>query len=216
MTRHLTRSALALAALTMMAACGSAGAKGAAQVASVAGDATTTTTAATGSDASEADAQQAMLDFAACMREHGVDMPDPQFNGDGNGTFTVGGGPGGDGNDVDKAKLDEAQKACQPYLDKVKSNAPPMDPAKIEEEKQKLLAFAQCMRDHGIDFPDPQISTDGGGLQVQMGGPGMDANSPGFKEANEACSKDAGLPGFGTNGGEGSGPAIAVNSGTTP
>jgi hypothetical protein len=215
MTRHLTRSALALAALTTMAACGSAGAKGAAQVASVASDATTTTTAAAGGNTSEADAQQAMLDFAACMREHGVDMPDPQFNGDGNGTFTVG-GPGIGGTDVDKAKLDEAQKTCQPFLDKVRSNMPPPDPAKMEEEKQKLLAFAQCMRDHGIDFPDPQINTDGGGLQVQLGGPGMDPNSPGFKEANDACSKDAGLPGFGTAGGEGSGPAIAVTSDSTP
>jgi hypothetical protein len=206
---------LALAALTMMAACGSAGANGAAQVASVAGDATTTTTSATGSDASEADAQQAMLDFAACMREHGVDMPDPEFTGDGGGgTFTA--GAVGSDTQIDKAKLDEAQKACQSFLDKVKSNAKPMDPAKVEEEKQKLLAFAQCMRDHGIDFPDPEINTDGGGLQIQMGGPGMDPNSPGFKEANEACSKDAGLPGFGTAGGAGSVPAIAVNSGSTP
>jgi hypothetical protein len=205
---------MALAGLTMIAACGSAGAKGAAQVASVAGDATTTTTAAAGDSTSEADAQQAMLDFAACMREHGVDMPDPQFNGDGGGTFTAGGV--GSDTPIDKAKLDEAQKACQSYLDKVKSNAPPMDPARIEEEKQKLLAFAQCMRDHGIDFPDPQINTDGGGLQVQMGGPGMDPSSPGFKEANDACSKDAGLPGFGTAGGGGSGASIAVNSGSAP
>ena len=211
MTRHLIRSALALAALTMMAACGSAGAKGAAQVASVAGDATTTATTATASgNTTEADTQQAMLDFAACMREHGVDMPDPQFNGDGGGTFTA--GAAGSDTAIDKAKLDEAQKACQSFLDKVKSNAPPMDPAKIEEEKQKLLAFAQCMRDHGIDFPDPQINTDGGGLQVQLGGPGMDPNSPGFKEANDACSKDAGLPGFGT----GNGAAIAVTSDSAP
>lgn len=215
MTRHLTRSALALAALTMIAACGSAGANGSAQVASVAGDATTTTMSATSGDTSEADSQQAMLDFAACMREHGIDMPDPQFTGDGTGSFTVG-GPGTGDTAIDKAKLDEAQKACQPYLDKVKSNAPPMDPAKIEEEKQKLLTYAQCMRDHGIDFPDPQISTDGGGLQVEMGGPGTDASSPGFKAANDACSKDAGLPGAGTNGGGGSGAAIAVTSDSAP
>jgi hypothetical protein len=140
--------------------------------------------------ASEADAQQAMLDFAKCMREHGIDMPDPQFDGNGDGSFTVGAA----GAPADKSKLDAAQAACQSYLDKVKSNAPPPDPAKIEAEKQKLLDFAQCMRDHGIDFPDPQISTDGGGLQVQMGGPGLDPNSPGFKEANDACAAQVGLP----------------------
>jgi hypothetical protein len=212
MTRHVTLGALALAGLTMIAACGSAGAKGAAQVASVAGDNTTTTTVADEST-SEADAQQAMLDFAACMREHGIDMPDPQFSSDGGGTFTA--GVEGSDTAIDKAKMDAAQEACQSFLDKVKSNSKPMDPARLEEEKQKLLAFAQCMRDHGIDFPDPEISSDGGGLSVQMGGPGMDTSSPGFKDASEACSTEVGLPGFGTTpaGGDGNGPSIAVQSG---
>jgi hypothetical protein len=190
MTRKLTwLGALGVAALTLVAACGG-GSSPDPQVASLAGSqddsGTTTTTAAT----SEADAQQAMLDFAKCMREHGIDMPDPQFDENGSGTFTAGAA----GDPADKTKLDEAQKACQSYLDKAKSNAPPMDPAKIEAEKQRMLDFAQCMRDHGIDFPDPQISTDGGGLQVQMGGPGLDPDSPGFKEANDACAAQVGMP----------------------
>jgi hypothetical protein len=197
---------LGVAVLTMLAACGSASPS--AQVASLAetqsGGATTTTTGAT----SQADTQQAMLDFAQCMREHGIDMPDPQFGENGQAAFTV----GAEGTPADKAKLDAAQAACQSYLDKVKSNAPPLDPAKIEAEKQKLLDFAQCMRDHGIDFPDPQISTDGGGLQVQMGGPGLDPNSPGFKEANDACSAQVGLPkpGDGSGGNGGAGMQIAT------
>ena len=146
---------LGVAAITVLAACGSASPNP--QVASLAesqsAGATTTTTGTT----SQADTQQAMLDFAQCMRQHGVDMPDPQFGENGQASFTV----GAEGTPADKAKLDAAQAACQSYLDKVKSNAPPLDPAKIEAEKQKLLDFAQCMRDHGIDFPDPQISTDG-------------------------------------------------------
>jgi hypothetical protein len=189
MTRHLRWLApLGVAGLTVLAACGG-GSTPAAQVASVASDSSTTTTTVAGAT-NEADAQQAMLDFAACMREHGIDMPDPQFGANGGGTFTA----GSEGEPADKSKLDAAQQACQSYLDKVKSNAPPMDPAKVEEEKQRLLDFAQCMRDHGIDFPDPQISSDGGGLQVQMGGPGVDINSPGFKEANDACSEQVGMP----------------------
>jgi hypothetical protein len=192
MTRHLNGlAALGIAGLTVLAACGG-GAAGAPRVASVAGDGTTTTTAAASGEADQADAEQAMLDFATCMREHGIDMPDPQFNGSGGGVFTA--GKEGADNPVDKAKLDEAQQACQSYLDKVKQNAPPMDPAKLEEEKQRLLDFAQCMRDHGIDFPDPQISTDGGGMQVEMGGPGLDADSPAFKEANDTCSTQVGMP----------------------
>jgi hypothetical protein len=201
MTRYRP-AVLAMAALTLLAACG-ASAADPAHVASLAGDGTTTTTAVTGTSVSEADADQAMLDFAGCMRAHGVDMPDPQINGDGQGTFTA--GVAGDGDN--KAKLDEAQKACQSYLDKVKSNAPPMDPAKLEAEKQKLLDFAQCMRDHGIDFPDPQISSDGGGLSVQMGGPGLDPDSPAFKDANDACSTQTGMPP------PGSGPGFGVSTG---
>jgi hypothetical protein len=190
MTRTLTwLGGLGVAAITVLSACG--GSAPAARVASLAqgpsGGGTTTTTTGT---TSEADAQQAMLDFAQCMREHGIDMPDPQFGENGQASFTV----GAEGAPADKAKLDAAQAACQSYLDKVKSNAPPPDPAKIEAEKQKLLDFAQCMRDHGIDFPDPQISTDGGGLQVQMGGPGVDPNAPGFKDANDACAAQVGLP----------------------
>jgi hypothetical protein len=187
MTRQLTwLGALGVAAITVLGACGGGSSPGA-QVASLGGqnDSSTTTTSA---PASEADTQQAMLDFAKCMREHGIDMPDPTF-GDNGASFTAGA-------DVDKAKLDEAQKACQSYLDKVKSNAPPMDPAKVEEEKQKQLAFAQCMRDHGIDFPDPQVSSNGGGVEVQQGelGAGVDPNSPGFKEASDACAAQVGLP----------------------
>ena len=76
MTRKLTwLGGLGVVALTVLGACG--GSSPSAQVASLAGsqsgaDATTTTTAAA---TSEADAQQAMLDFAQCMREHGIDMP---------------------------------------------------------------------------------------------------------------------------------------------
>jgi hypothetical protein len=223
MKRHLTIGTLALACLTMMAACGSADANGTGQVASLADSsgATTTTTAAggdsTGTD-KEADAQQAMLDFARCMREQGIDMPDPQFSSEGGGMFSV--GQSGPDSPIDRAKLDGAQKACQSYLDKVDANRPPPDPAKVEEQKQQMLAFAQCMRDHGIDFPDPEFDTTGGGLTVQMGGPGMDPASPGFKEANDTCAKEAGMPAMGTPGpaadGQSTAEATEVPKAVTP
>jgi len=52
--------------------------------------------------------------------------------------------------------------------------------------RQAQLAYAQCMRDHGIaDFPDPEP---GGGLAIQ-GEPGsdLDPDNPRFKAADEAC-----------------------------
>ena len=41
----------------------------------------------------ESDNRKAMLDFARCMRENGVDMPDPTFEG-GRVTMRIGGKPG--------------------------------------------------------------------------------------------------------------------------
>jgi hypothetical protein len=178
--------AVVLSGLTLLAACDGGGSNDP-QVASLGGasGATSTTAAQT-----QADTQQAMLDFAKCMREHGIDMPDPQFSDDGKISMGMAAKPG----DIDEQKMDAAQQACQSYMDKVRANAPPIDPAKEEELKQQALAFAQCMRDHGIDMPDPQINTDGkGGVMVRQGGAGVDPDSPGFKEASETCQKQVGM-----------------------
>ena len=198
---------IALAGTLLVAGCGGGASAADPQVASV-GEATTTTApAAESANGDEGDVQDAMLAFAQCMRDHGVDMPDPQVNAEGRGVFTAAGAPD------DTAKMDEAQQACQEYLDKVKSEMPPPDPAEQEARKQQMLDFAQCMRDHGIDMPDPEITTDGGGIQVKMGGPGIDDNSPAFKEANEACAAQVGMEGMGVAsapGTGGSGTNIAV------
>ena len=35
--------------------------------------------------------------------------------------------------------------------------------------QEQALAFAQCMREHGIDMPDPQFGNDGNGATVGIG-----------------------------------------------
>jgi hypothetical protein len=55
-----------------------------------------------------------------------------------------------------------------------------------------MLEFAQCMREHGIDMPDPQ---QGGGIRIQRNSDGnvtngegvIDPESPEFQAAEEAC-----------------------------
>ena len=46
-----------------------------------------------------------------------------------------------------------------------------------------MLDYAQCMRDHGIDMPDPQFSADGTGgrltIQQEPTGSDVPARSPG-------------------------------------
>jgi hypothetical protein len=122
----------------------------------------------------EATARKAMLDFARCMREHGVDMPDPQFNG---GRVTMKQGK----TNPDTARA--AEKACAKYRDAVKPAE--MSDEQKEEFKKAALENARCMREHGIDFPDPQFDSNGG-AQIQMGR-GVNPESEKFKQAQEAC-----------------------------
>ena len=70
------------------------------------------------------------------------------------------------GNGVDVEKMQEAMEACKSILGDAFGA-----PAEIDPEMQdKMLEFAQCMRDNGVDFPDPDVS--GGGGRIQIGGPG--------------------------------------------
>jgi len=83
--------------------------------------------------------------FAQCMREQGVDMPDP--------------GPDGMvGLSVDKAnqeKLTAASSKCREFL----PNGG--EPAKMSaEDIAKRRDFAKCIRENGLpDFPDPDPET---------------------------------------------------------
>src|SRR6516165_7121901 len=56
--------------------------------------------------------------------------------------------------------------------------------------KAQLVAYARCMRRHGVsDFPDPTTLA-GGGFAFQIdAGPGSDLNhdAPAFKSANQGC-----------------------------
>jgi hypothetical protein len=129
------------------------------------------------------DPEDALAAFAECMRENGVeDFPDPQIGSDGGITIGVGGGDGS--LDEEEAEtIDEAMAACQDLLPQGQG------PGGISEEDQAafqdaLVAYAGCMRDHGIDMPDPEFS--GGGALQQLG-EDVDPESPEFQEADEAC-----------------------------
>jgi hypothetical protein len=70
-----------------------------------------------------------------------------------------------------------------------KSNHTPASTASRGGVMAQFLAFARCMRSHGVsDFPDPTSSGGGVGILLQ-GGPDSDLNrdNPTFKAANQAC-----------------------------
>src|SRR5688572_12853077 len=55
------------------------------------------------------------------------------------------------------------------------------------EIEDAALKFARCMREQGIDFPDPKSDEDGG---IQIGGPNVGEGDPAKMErAHEACQK---------------------------
>jgi hypothetical protein len=109
------------------------------------------------SPSASVDPEEAMLEFERCMREHGVDIHvSTAGDGDTGGRVEVRGeapAPGEaqpDRGAGDLDKLEEADEACRHLLPAAGRGDPnaTMDP----ELADQLLAFAQCMRDHGIDF----------------------------------------------------------------
>jgi hypothetical protein len=121
--------------------------------------------------------REAQVKFAECMRENGIDMPDPKPGG-GPQTFKVGGDSG-----IDPQEFEKAEKACQKYREAIR---PQLTEEQQQEFKEKALEWARCMREHGIDVPDPQFSGDGG---VRIGGAGarMDPEDEDFQAAEKAC-----------------------------
>ena len=128
-----------------------------------------------------AEFREAALKYAKCMREHGIDMPDTK-PGRGGGIQLMA-GPGTANNDT--RKMDEAQQACRKYMESVR---PPELSAEQEQRfKEQALEFARCMREHGIDMPDPQFGGDGRVTQRMEGG--IDSRSERFQDAQQACAK---------------------------
>jgi hypothetical protein len=127
--------------------------------------------------------KQAMLDFARCMRQHGVDMPDPKFEG-GGARMEVHAGRG-----QTPEEIRPAEQACAKYQKQIK---PPAIPKEQQEKlKQQALANARCMREHGIDMPDPQFGANGE-IQQRIRG-NAEPTDPKFQAAMKACNKGGGL-----------------------
>lgn len=121
------------------------------------------------------------LDYAKCMRSHGIqNYPDPtvkdnaQVKGVG---FNV---PKGDKN---LPRFNSAAKTCQ-----AQTHFGSVSPAQMQAGMAKAVKYTDCMRSHGIsNFPDP-VEKDGG---IQFGktpGSGIDSNSARFKAAQSACT----------------------------
>lgn len=140
--------------------------------------------------------EDAMLAWAQCMREHGVDVPDPT-----DGHYRL-----GDPGSVTPEQGEAADDACEPWQRMAESGA--ATTPLTAEQKQSFLDHAQCMRDRGWDMPDPTF--DGGrveqefrrGTQDATGAPAPD--DPQFEEDMQECLVQAGVeaPDGSTDGGQ--------------
>lgn len=130
------------------------------------------------------DFNDAALEYARCMRDKGFDVPDPEIiNGDGGAEIRLG---TGDGIDPDDEEFRAAEEACVDELGGHEVGMLEHDPEEQREFEEAALAYAHCMREQGIDMPDPDFepSTD---VASSEDGELPDAFSDEFQEADEAC-----------------------------
>jgi hypothetical protein len=110
--------------------------------------------------------------FSACMRSHGVaNFPDADTDGR-----------------IHAAGIDKRSPAFQGAYSACRSLEPggQLTAQARTQLQRQLLAFAKCMRAHGVpSFPDPAITADG--QHFGLGTHPLDTNSPAFGTAATYC-----------------------------
>jgi hypothetical protein len=128
------------------------------------------------SGAKVSDRNKAMAAYQDCMAQHGVQRP-----GSGNTT-------------VDQDTLERANAACKSLQPKLGNPSPPS-----QAQQQDALRWAACMRQHGVDVPDPNTNAGSGG--GNQSADKIDPRSPQFRAAGKACNHL--ISGNGNQGGQG-------------
>jgi hypothetical protein len=164
-----------MAALALLSGC--AGNKDKGDGVATAGDGKAASTSA---DPEEGDIAAQTAKYASCMRENGVDMPDPEVDDSGRVKF---GGPAAGAQPADREKVQAAQEKCKQYLPN--GGEPPQ---LSTEQLDQMRKFSQCMRENGYpDFPDPQPD---GGIRIEGDQNGaMDPESQQWKDAHKKCEE---------------------------
>jgi hypothetical protein len=115
-----------------------------------------------------------LVQFAECMRSHGIDVPDPHGN-----SFQI---PAA----TDPATA-AAMRACQQWLPSLNTSSGSGPNGNLTAEMPHLIAYARCMRSHDIAMLDPNSF---GALNLgQVPGINNDFGrySPQFRAADAAC-----------------------------
>jgi hypothetical protein len=191
----MRRAAVVSAAVAAVVLVGCSSGSKTPKVASLGSTTATTQAASSGSGGGSPAADLAKLEsYASCMRSHGIgDFPDPVTGPNGGTGFQIKAGPGSD-LDPNSTQYQAADKACRSLLPNG-GVARQMTPA----QQQKFLAWAACIRAHGVpNFPDPIFSN--GGVEIRMAAPANASGVPSgpppqLQAAQQACKSM--LPGGG-------------------
>lgn len=195
--RSVTAATIGVASL-VFAACGSDDDSNSATPevvidgAATAADETDSTDATADAASSDATDEELALEFAQCMRDEGLDWPDPTTNAD--GSLNIFGDIAAGGRDQADDATIAAFEVCGSLLEGT-TFLPGADGLDVEMQ-DTLVEFAQCLRDEGIDAEDPDFSgfADAGG-QGGAGGAGalfgddFDADDPATQAAFDACEQ---------------------------
>ncbi|HWX75656.1 MAG TPA: hypothetical protein VNZ05_10135 [Solirubrobacteraceae bacterium] len=130
------------------------------------------------SAATQSEKEADFAKFARCLREHGVEAKQ-----EGAGQLSI----GGKGAPANPNALEAAQSACKRYAPRGRKES--LSPAQRVAAEEAALKFAQCMRSHGVNVPNPTFSTSGGGFAVRLrgGAGGVRPDAPAFQAAQKAC-----------------------------
>jgi hypothetical protein len=169
----MTRLAIAAGLLcVLLAACGSS---------THTTSSTTSSVAAGASTQNAAKLLKARVAAAGCMRSQGINIPDPGVSR--GSLLTVlrilAGYP--------RAKVQAAETACAAQIRQAFPNATSLSPAQRAQRLREGVAFAGCMRAHGINFPDP-TSAASDPTRYYQALQSLDTASPAFKAASKTCA----------------------------
>ena len=124
--------------------------------------------------------EEGVLEFAQCMREEGINFPDPTFDIDGNPQF--------DNLEIEnEEEFESAFENCEDILRNALPEQFDLDPEVEAALVDASLEFSQCMRDQGIDFPDPKPGEFG---FFAFRDADIDFSSEAVQEAFEICQPE--------------------------
>jgi hypothetical protein len=147
---------------------------------------TSTTAFGSGAASESVDAEEAMLAVTQCLRDGGIDIGDPVIDENGNPQLPPisfqSGDPGGEVDpEAEMKAMEEVMDSCQHHLEGVVLDG--VEHGNLVDIEDTFVAYAQCMRDHGIDLPDPEFSDDG---FIDLGSPDV---GDGYEAAHAECKE---------------------------